>query len=104
MMECRPGCVACCIAPSISSPIPGMSGGKPPGVRCIQLTPDNLWRIFGKVERPGVCNDLRPGAEMCGRNSAEALAFLAALEHGTRPSAGREATLSLPLPEGPPHA
>ncbi|HNM56919.1 MAG TPA: YkgJ family cysteine cluster protein, partial [Thauera aminoaromatica] len=23
-MDCRPGCAACCIAPSISSPIPGM--------------------------------------------------------------------------------
>ncbi|MDP3170542.1 MAG: YkgJ family cysteine cluster protein, partial [Polaromonas sp.] len=23
-MNCRPGCGACCIAPSISSPIPGM--------------------------------------------------------------------------------
>ncbi|HCS2930732.1 TPA: YkgJ family cysteine cluster protein, partial [Shigella flexneri] len=23
-MECRPGCGACCTAPSISSPIPGM--------------------------------------------------------------------------------
>lgn len=26
--ECRPGCGACCIAPSISSPIPGMPEGK----------------------------------------------------------------------------
>ena len=36
-MDCRPGCAACCIAPSISSPIPGMPHGKPAGVRCIQL-------------------------------------------------------------------
>ncbi|NYZ53719.1 YkgJ family cysteine cluster protein, partial [Escherichia coli] len=28
-MECRPGCGACCTAPSISSPIPGMPDGKP---------------------------------------------------------------------------
>ncbi|HNF77692.1 MAG TPA: YkgJ family cysteine cluster protein, partial [Thauera aminoaromatica] len=26
-MDCRPGCAACCIAPSISSPIPGMPHG-----------------------------------------------------------------------------
>ncbi|MGU7695722.1 YkgJ family cysteine cluster protein, partial [Escherichia coli] len=28
-MECRPDCGACCTAPSISSPIPGMPDGKP---------------------------------------------------------------------------
>ena len=28
---CRPGCGACCIAPSITSPIPGMPDGKPVG-------------------------------------------------------------------------
>jgi Fe-S-cluster containining protein len=32
-MNCRLGCGACCIAPSISSPIPGMPQGKPAGVR-----------------------------------------------------------------------
>ncbi|MCF5019628.1 YkgJ family cysteine cluster protein, partial [Pseudomonas lactis] len=28
-MKCREGCGACCIAPSISSPLPGMPQGKP---------------------------------------------------------------------------
>ncbi|HLV28200.1 MAG TPA: YkgJ family cysteine cluster protein, partial [Burkholderiaceae bacterium] len=28
-MDCRPHCGACCTAPSISSPIPGMPQGKP---------------------------------------------------------------------------
>ncbi len=28
-VSCRPGCGACCTAPSISSPIPGMPNGKP---------------------------------------------------------------------------
>ncbi|MCR3872443.1 YkgJ family cysteine cluster protein, partial [Pseudomonas aeruginosa] len=28
-MQCRAGCGACCIAPSISSPLPGMPAGKP---------------------------------------------------------------------------
>jgi hypothetical protein len=27
-MDCRPQCGACCVAPSISSPIPGMPHGK----------------------------------------------------------------------------
>ena len=28
-LSCRPGCGACCIAPSISSPIPDLPQGKP---------------------------------------------------------------------------
>jgi len=31
-MECRPHCGACCTAPSISSPIPGMPNGKMSGI------------------------------------------------------------------------
>lgn len=84
-MECRLGCGACCIAPSISTPIPGMPSGKPAGVRCIQLTADNLCLLFGKAERPQVCSDLFPEAEMCGKNQAEALNYLAELEAATRP-------------------
>ena len=34
-MDCRSDCGACCIAPSISSPIPGMPNGKPANTRCI---------------------------------------------------------------------
>jgi Fe-S-cluster containining protein len=52
-MECRTGCGACCIAPSISSPIPGMPHGKPAGVRCVQLTNDDRCAIFGKPEPSG---------------------------------------------------
>ncbi|PAS17689.1 hypothetical protein CGT75_04930, partial [Vibrio cholerae] len=51
MMDCRLGCGACCIAPSISSPIPGMPNGKPAGVRCVQLNEDNLCQLFGRPER-----------------------------------------------------
>jgi hypothetical protein len=76
----------------------------PAGIRCIQLTPDNLCRIFGKTERPAVCSGLRHGEMMCGRSNAEALAFLAALEHSTRSSAGRAKTLPFASPEGTPHA
>lgn len=85
-MECRIGCGACCIALSISSPIPGMPDGKPAGVRCVQLTEDNLCRLFGTPERPEVCNRLRPNEEMCGSTREEALAYLSFLERATAPS------------------
>lgn len=84
-MECRVGCGACCIAPSISSPIPGMPDGKPAGVRCVQLTEDNRCKLFGKPERPAVCRLLRPSEEMCGRSFQDAFIFLSTLERATAP-------------------
>ncbi len=36
-MDCRSHCGACCTAPLITSPIPGMPDGKPAGLRCVQL-------------------------------------------------------------------
>ncbi|WP_394788903.1 YkgJ family cysteine cluster protein, partial [Rhodoferax sp.] len=65
-LPCRPGCGACCIAPSISSAIPGMPGGKPAGVHCVQLDADLRCRLFGLPERPAVCASLAPTPEMCG--------------------------------------
>ncbi len=84
-MECRPGCGACCIAPSISSPVPGMPRGKPAGVRCVQLTDDNRCRLFGDPRRPAVCSSLRPSHEMCGDDAAAATAWFAAAERATAP-------------------
>ena len=84
-MECRVGCGACCIALSISSPIPGMPHGKPAGVRCAQLTENNLCRLFGKPERPAVCTRLRPLREMCGDSREHALIYLEWLEGATTP-------------------
>jgi uncharacterized protein len=84
-LSCRVGCGACCIALSISSPIPGMPRGKPSGVRCVQLTPHNRCRIFGEPDRPEVCNRLRPSEEMCGESMDDALAYLYELEAATRP-------------------
>ena len=81
---CRPGCGACCIALSISSPIPGMPAGKPAGVRCVQLTDDNRCRLFGQPERPDVCRRLRPDPEMCGATTEDALTYLEHLESATR--------------------
>jgi Fe-S-cluster containining protein len=79
-MNCRPGCGACCTAPSITSPIPGMPHGKPAGVRCVQLEDDNRCRIFGLPERPAFCASLKPSAEMCGESREEAMVWLARLE------------------------
>lgn len=80
---CRLGCGACCIAPSISSPIPGMPEGKPAGIRCIQLSEDNLCMLFGSPQRPAVCSGLRPSYEMCGDNDQAAMNYLIELERET---------------------
>jgi hypothetical protein len=89
-MNCRPQCGACCIAPSITSPIPGMPHGKPAGTPCIQLDEDHQCRLFGKPERPAFCGGLQPSLEMCGEPSQSrtyAIAWLNALEIATQPGA-----------------
>jgi uncharacterized protein len=83
--ECRPGCAACCIAPSIASPLPGMPQGKPAGVRCANLTDANLCAIHGSPLRPEFCRSLKPSAEMCGESAAEAVRVLMELEFQTAP-------------------
>jgi Fe-S-cluster containining protein len=82
-MDCRVGCGACCIAISISSPIPGMPDGKPGGVRCIQLTDENLCKLFGNSSRPKVCEAFRPAEDTCGESRTEALTLLGWLEKAT---------------------
>ena len=82
---CRGACGACCIAPSITSPIPGMPHGKPAGVACVQLDETMRCKLFGKPERPAFCVSLRPSLEMCGNDRGEALAYLGGLEMATRP-------------------
>ena len=61
-----------------------MPHGKPAGVRCVQLTPDNRCRIFGQPERPSCCGGLQPSFEMCGTTASYALQWLADLEASTR--------------------
>jgi len=82
-MDCRVGCGACCIAPSITSSIPGMPQGKPAGVRCVQLDAANRCRLFGSAERPAVCGGFRPEPGVCGAGTAEAMALIATLERLT---------------------
>jgi Fe-S-cluster containining protein len=84
-MDCRTNCGACCIAPSINSPIPGMPDGKPAGIACVQLDERLRCKLFGKPERPAFCASLRPGLEMCGSGREDAMAWLAELEQATRP-------------------
>ncbi|MBA3459327.1 MAG: YkgJ family cysteine cluster protein [Deltaproteobacteria bacterium] len=85
-MDCRSGCGACCIAPSISAPMPGFPAGKLAGVRCPHLTADIRCALFGTPERPRVCAELRPQPEMCGGSAEEAMATLARWEQLTAPS------------------
>lgn len=84
-MDCRPHCAACCIAPSISTPIPGLSQGKPAGVRCPQLDEADRCRLFGDPRRPAVCSSLPPSLEMCGQTRQQAMVWLTALEQATAP-------------------
>ncbi|WP_306607098.1 YkgJ family cysteine cluster protein [Azonexus sp.] len=78
---CRPGCAACCIAPTISSL------NKPADVACQHLTDDLRCRIFGSTERPACCSGLQPSQEMCGETRDDALRWLVDLEAATRPPA-----------------
>jgi len=83
--KCRPGCGACCIVISISSPVPGMPHGKPAGVRCLHLDERNCCLLFGLEERPAVCSSLIPSMEMCGNNYHDAAEYLEMLEYETAP-------------------
>jgi hypothetical protein len=76
---CRPGCAACCIAPSITSL------AKPAGVPCRHLTTELRCALFGLPERPACCGGLQPSAEMCGESREQALAYLNTLERATAP-------------------
>lgn len=82
-IACRPGCGACCVAPSISSPMPGLPAGKPAGMRCPHLSADLRCRLFGSPDRPEVCRSLKPSPEMCGGSARDAFVRLRRLERAT---------------------
>jgi Fe-S-cluster containining protein len=84
-MDCRPACGACCIALSISTPLPGMPQGKPSGVPCLHLLPDRRCAIYADPRRPACCAGLKPSPEMCGEGPEDALHYLYELERITRP-------------------
>ena len=86
-MECRKGCGACCIAPSIRGPIPGMPDGKPAGVACLHLDRDTyLCRLWGTEDYPETCRAFAADEAVCGSNRAEALELIATLEAATATS------------------
>lgn len=89
-MNCRPNCGACCIAPSISSALPGLPQGKPAGQACPQLTHDLRCALFESRLRPACCSGLKPSPEMCGDTREYALAWLTRLERATSPNTGTE--------------
>ncbi|WP_191603050.1 YkgJ family cysteine cluster protein [Marinomonas algicola] len=82
-MECRTNCGACCIAPSITSPIPDMLKGKAAGVRCVHLLDNMNCAIFNSANRPKVCADFKPDLETCGSNRDEAILLLTVMESST---------------------
>lgn len=79
-MECRLGCGACCIAPSINEPFYGMPNGKPAGVVCIHLDATFKCKIFDQPERPKVCSNFKAEPSICGSNREQALSILDKLE------------------------
>ena len=82
-MNCREGCGACCIAPSISTPIPGMPSGKPAGERCLHLTVELRCALFGQAERPAVCSVFEADIEVCGGSREEAIRLIGWWERET---------------------
>ena len=84
-MDCRTDCGACCIAPSISSPIPGMPDGKPANPRGGQLAEYVMCKIFAAPLRPKVCASLQASREMCFTHRDQALTYLIKLEADTAP-------------------
>ncbi len=73
-------CGACCIIPSISSPIPGMPNGKPAGTPCIHLTENYACALFNSDSRPKVCSKFTPEEVICGNSPQEARENLKQLE------------------------
>ncbi len=82
-MECRSGCGACCIAPSISTPFLGYPNGKPAGEPCKHLNQDYQCLLFDSEQRPAVCGDFPAELETCGSSRAYALERLVYLEAAT---------------------
>lgn len=60
-----------------------MPGGKPAGVRCIQLDEHNRCRLFGSPLRPAVCGGFPFHPDSCGTSNTAALHLLTDLEQLT---------------------
>lgn len=62
-----------------------MPGGKPAGVRCVNLDDAGRCRIWNTPEYPDFCRGFRPCVEVCGDSRDEALRRLVVLERLTLP-------------------
>jgi Fe-S-cluster containining protein len=85
-MQCREGCGACCIAPSIARPYHGMPRGKAAGERCLHLDESLRCLLFGDPRRPRCCATFSAEPAVCGEDREQALLILAELEVFTRPA------------------
>lgn len=83
-MACRSNCGACCIAPSINTPMPDMPHGKRAGERCVHLNAQLLCGLWDTPERPAFCGQFKAESSICGTNQREAMAILLALELDTQ--------------------
>lgn len=83
-MNCRSGCGACCIVPSISSSLPGMPNGKLAGQRCLHLGADFRCALFNDPRRPTVCAEFRAEDAICGSSAEQAFEILTVLEISTQ--------------------
>lgn len=83
-LECRAGCGACCIEPSINEPFWGMPLGKPAGARCVHLDDQFRCALFASPHRPEVCKRFLPSIEVCGASRGEALEILRWMEIETK--------------------
>lgn len=80
-MECRPHCGACCIAPSINTPMPNMPTGKPANEPCANLDLSTYFcQIWESEDYPKHCRGFLPCEDVCGASREEALVLIAELE------------------------
>jgi uncharacterized protein len=79
-MICHKNCAACCSVISISSPLPGMPNGKPAGIRCYNLTLNDLCSIHEQENYPTVCRNFQMSLETCGLEAKVAIDYLYQLE------------------------
>jgi len=83
-MQCRLGCAACCIAPSISTSFVGYPNGKPAGVACKHLDDNLMCSLFDSDARPNVCKNFPAEIDVCGDSREFALKQLIYLERTTQ--------------------
>jgi len=80
-MICRLGCGACCIAPSINTPIPNMPNGKLAGQACVNLDLQNFsCQIWQQDNYPELCKKFRAEESICGSSQEDAIRIINNLE------------------------